>query len=158
MTHKKMEQKSNDSLHLLRFGRLKTDLKTWNHLQYRSTPGVQTFAFMQSIDAWGHPRGPLRGIMTKSFFYVYFYTRKYIYIYIYDICRNIYICIYIFNHTNILRCKKKTGIGEGGVHADVNLPEKTINAISVVNAMIHASCKKGPEFLGHNKNPCLYYR
>ena len=28
MTHTKIQQKSNDSLHLLRFGRLKTDLKT----------------------------------------------------------------------------------------------------------------------------------
>ena len=28
MTHTKTQQKPNDSLHLLRFGRLKTDLKT----------------------------------------------------------------------------------------------------------------------------------
>ena len=28
MTHTKIQQKSNDSLHLLRFGRLKIDLKT----------------------------------------------------------------------------------------------------------------------------------
>ena len=28
MTHTQIQQKSNDSLHLLRFGRLKTDLKT----------------------------------------------------------------------------------------------------------------------------------
>ena len=28
MTHTKIQPKSNDSLHLLRFGRLKTDLKT----------------------------------------------------------------------------------------------------------------------------------
>ena len=28
MTHTKIQQKSNDSLHLLRFGRLKNDLKT----------------------------------------------------------------------------------------------------------------------------------
>ena len=34
MTHTKIQQTSNDSLHLLRFGRLKTDLKTQNHLQY----------------------------------------------------------------------------------------------------------------------------
>ena len=33
MTHTIIQQKSNDSLHLLRFGRLKTDLKTQNHLQ-----------------------------------------------------------------------------------------------------------------------------
>ena len=30
--HAKTQPKSNDSLHLLRFGRLKTDLKTWNNL------------------------------------------------------------------------------------------------------------------------------
>ena len=28
MTHTEIQQKSNDSLHLLRFGRLKTDLKS----------------------------------------------------------------------------------------------------------------------------------
>ena len=42
MTHTKIQQKSNDSLHLLRFGRLKTDLKTQNHL-YRKSMGAISY-------------------------------------------------------------------------------------------------------------------
>ena len=34
MTHTKIQQESNDSLHLLRFGRLKTEKMTYNNSQY----------------------------------------------------------------------------------------------------------------------------